>query len=170
VVGKKIPLEDLILICGHVNLGHYHKDISKVFHFLVCEVTLGSAALFPEGFDFADSLLLEQNEANDPFHYNAFVKSYDQYQVRYECSFVVAEEADFKPATISCSLCGMNAAKVYCRTESKHFCQKCSELLHVPPPPLEVQRKMKEVPPQHQLEEINRTNSLSLCEHHNLRF
>lgn len=45
VVNKTIPMEDLIVICGHINLNHYHQKVSKVFSFLICEVVLGQIAI-----------------------------------------------------------------------------------------------------------------------------
>jgi len=58
VLNKKIPLEDMILICGHINLQHYHGQLDRVFHFLICDVTPGLMAPLPAGFDYADSLVI----------------------------------------------------------------------------------------------------------------
>ena len=104
-----------MFVCGHINLESYHRDLSKVFHFLICEVAPGSIAHFSEGFDYADSLLLDQKKS-EPYHYNIFLKSYEQYEVKYECTFVVSDSNSVNNAAITCSYCGRNESSIYCRT------------------------------------------------------
>jgi hypothetical protein len=87
-----------------------------VFHFLLCSVSPGLIAPLPSGFAHADSLLLEDNEAALPFHYNLFLRSHTQYSVNYECSFVVEEDSKVVSTAPNCSECGRKRASVYCRT------------------------------------------------------
>lgn len=92
VIEKKIPLEDVIFICGHWNLDRHHRDLNKPFSFLICELALGNIAPFQEDSPLADSLLIEAEPDNDdPYHYDVMLKSYDQYRIKYECTFLVGK-------------------------------------------------------------------------------
>lgn len=44
VQDKQVPLEDLILYAGHVNIHRYSNQPYKIFTFLFCKLCLGTAA------------------------------------------------------------------------------------------------------------------------------
>lgn len=58
VIEKRIPLSDVVFICGLLNLNRYHLELKKPFHFLICEVALGNIVPVESDSEFADSLLL----------------------------------------------------------------------------------------------------------------
>lgn len=91
VTSKSIPLEDLILYCGHVNI-HPNIKPNKVFTFLMGKANLGRMGTLKEDVTQLDSMLIESEAQKDAFQYNFFIRSHAQYQIRYEVNFTIGDE------------------------------------------------------------------------------
>jgi hypothetical protein len=77
VRAKTIPLEDLIVSCGHVNI-HSQAASNKLFTFLIGKVCLKRVGLPSDDVTRLDSILVEDG-VKGSLQYNFFLRSHEQY-------------------------------------------------------------------------------------------
>ena len=97
VRSKTIPLEDLMVFCGHVNI-HSHSQPNKIFTFLLGRVALGRRGTTRDDVTRLDSILIDPEREHNSCQFNFFLRSHEQYQLRYEANFTVGEEREFNLA------------------------------------------------------------------------
>jgi hypothetical protein len=121
VRNKTIPLEDLMVFCGHVNI-HSQSQPNKSFTFLLGRVALGRRGTTRDDVTRLDSILIDPERDRNSCQFNFFLRSHDQYQLRYEANFMIGEEREFNYADYMCVSCENKQAALYCRTERLYFC------------------------------------------------
>lgn len=147
--------EEMVFYCGHINIHGLAKP-GMVFTFLLCRVKLGRVCKAREAGSNADSTLLEGGE--EAFQYNFMINDRSHYYVEYEVSFTLGNEKEFGEGEFACMSCQNRRAKVYCSNEELHLCEECSKDHHS-------SRMMNG----HQLERLDKVNSLGLCPQHQLK-
>ena len=103
-----------------------------------------------------DSVFIEPEIEEEAFQYNFFLKSHKQYEVKYEVTFTVGDDKDFKLSDFECCNCENRTPTIYCGTEKLYFCEECATDHH--------KTKLMH---SHLLESISRINTLENCKNHN---
>lgn len=114
-----------MVFCGHVNI-HAQSQTNKVFTFLLGRVALGRRGTARDDVTRLDSILIDPERDRNSCQFNFFLRSHDQYQLRYEANFTVGEEREYNPADYICVSCENKQAVLYCQTERLYFCEGCS--------------------------------------------
>ena len=61
-------------------------------------------------------MLIPPESEDETFQYNFFVKSHQQYAVKYEVTFAVSDDKNFKVSDYQCSNCENKVPTVFCAT------------------------------------------------------
>lgn len=91
VRNKTVPLEDLMVFCGHVNI-HSQSQPNKIFTFLLGRVALGRKGTTQDDVTRLQSIFIDPERDRNSCQFNFFLRSHDQYQIRYEANFTIGEE------------------------------------------------------------------------------
>ena len=158
VMNKTIPLEDLIVYCGHVNI-HSQAIQNKLFTFLIGKVSLGRKGLHTDDVTKLDSILIDNVNDRNSFQYNFFLRSHEQYQLRYEANFTVGEDREYNPGDYRCANCDNKQAALFCRTERLLLCDSCS-----------LDHHRNKIMQNHEIEKVDKINTLPACKVHNQQF
>jgi hypothetical protein len=122
IVERQVPLEELVVQAGHINIHKFSSQPYKIFTFLMCRVWLGTISSSPSGAPDCDSRLMPSDCDDETFQYNFLLSRHDQYQVEFRVSFSISEEREFKLIELSCCNCENRVPATYCLTEKLYFC------------------------------------------------
>jgi hypothetical protein len=110
-----------MVFCGHVNI-HPQTTPNKIFTFLLGKVALGRKGTAKDDVTRLDSILIDSDHDRNSFQFNFFLRSHEQYQLKFEANFTVGEEREFNIAEYQCASCENKQALLYCKTEKLYFC------------------------------------------------
>lgn len=87
-----------------------------MFTFLLGRVALGRRGTARDDVTRLDSILIDPDRDNNSFQFNFFLRSHDQYLLRFEANFTIGVEREFNPAEFICASCENKQAVLYCKT------------------------------------------------------